>query len=107
MNILILHTELCRELFHGDTFVTGSTQSRENAGFQRAASAGGRLSSGKLPRSSCRREGATATAASSSPTGRGLGHSARIGTRDGSFNSPEFLDNGIALLRELDKCLKS
>ena len=53
MNVLILHTELRRELFHSDTFVTGSTQGREDAGFQRAAPAASGLRSGKLARSSC------------------------------------------------------
>ena len=107
MHVLIFHTELRRELFHRDTFVTGSTQGREDAGFQGAASAAGRLSSGKLARASCHRQRATPTAASSSPGRRGLRLSARIGPSKGSFNSPEFLDDYVALLRELDKGLKS
>lgn len=107
MNILIFHTELRGELFDGDTFVAGRPQSREDAGFQRAASAAGPLRSGNPADSSRRGKRATATPASSSPTGRGLGLSPRIGTRNGSFNSPEFLDDHVTLPRELDKCLKS
>ena len=107
MNVLILHAELRRELFHSNAFVAGRTQGRKDSRFERAAAAAGGLSSGYLDRASWTREGARATAASSSAAGGGLGLPAGIGTSNGSFNSPEFLDNCVALLRELDKCLKS